>query len=118
MAFGMLEVPDRVVLYEQPLPTWRLTGTLAPRQRDLLTLFGGVIGYDSMLGRSCVDWPPSALRRFMLEHVLLHELGHHHLQHHKGKRTIKIARRRDHEAYAEQWAARRQPRLHALLDAS
>ncbi|MFN9029150.1 MAG: hypothetical protein ACK54C_10115 [Betaproteobacteria bacterium] len=55
MAFGMLEVPDRVVLYEQPLPTWRLTGTLAPRQRDLLTLFGGVIGYDSMLGRSCVD---------------------------------------------------------------
>lgn len=118
LVFGMLEVPGRIVLYEQPLPPWRFTGALAPWQRDLLASFGAVIDYNPMLDRSSIDWPPSALRRFMLSQVLLHELGHHQLQHHKGKRTIRIARRRDHEAHAEQWAARWRPRLQALLDAS
>jgi RNA-splicing ligase RtcB len=47
-----------------------------------------------------------ALKHFMLEGVLLHELGHHVLQHYKGKRPVRIARTRDHEAAAERFASR------------
>jgi hypothetical protein len=40
----------------------------------------------------------------MLEEVLLHEIGHHVLQHHTGKRPVRIARTRDHEAFAAAFA--------------
>jgi Zn-dependent peptidase ImmA (M78 family) len=40
----------------------------------------------------------------MLEEILLHELGHHVLQHEKGKRPERIARTRDHEAFARRFA--------------
>jgi hypothetical protein len=46
------------------------------------------------------------LRKFVLCDVLLHELGHHRLQHEKGKRLARIARTRDHEAYATRIARR------------
>jgi hypothetical protein len=40
----------------------------------------------------------------MLFDVLLHEIGHHVLQHGKGKRLVRIARTRDHEAFATRFA--------------
>lgn len=40
----------------------------------------------------------------MLCEVLLHEMGHHLLQHHKAKRRVRIARTQDHEAAAERFA--------------
>ena len=40
----------------------------------------------------------------MLRDVLLHEIGHHVLQHGKGKRGVRIARTRDHEAFATRFA--------------
>ena len=52
------------------------------------------------VGATLVDWPKDTLRRFMQEKVLLHELGHHVLQHHKGKRPVRVARTRDHESFA------------------
>jgi len=58
-----------------------------------------------------VDWPQDTLWRFMLEEVLLHELGHHVLQHHKGKRPERIARTRDHEAFAARFAEKQRAAL-------
>jgi hypothetical protein len=47
----------------------------------------------------------------MLEEVLLHELGHHVLQYHKGKRLARIARTKDHETFAALFAKRQKSRL-------
>jgi hypothetical protein len=55
-----------------------------------------------------VNWPADTLQRFMLEEVLLHELGHHVLQHNKAKRRPRIARTRDHEAFASLFTKRQQ----------
>ncbi len=43
---------------------------------------------------------------FMIFEVFLHEVGHHILQHNMGKRTERIARTRDHEAFARRFAER------------
>jgi hypothetical protein len=53
-----------------------------------------------------VSWPGDTLRRFMLGHVLAHELGHHVLQHERRLRGERAARTRDHEARADLIAAR------------
>jgi len=45
------------------------------------------------------------LRDFMLFDALMHEIAHHRLQQYTGKRTARIARTADHEAYADQFAA-------------
>jgi Zn-dependent peptidase ImmA (M78 family) len=42
----------------------------------------------------------------MLFDVLMHEVGHHLIQHHKGKRQARVARTRDHEAFADAFARR------------
>jgi hypothetical protein len=63
------------------------------------------------LAATLVDWPADTLRRFILEEVLLHELGHHALQHHKAKRRARIARTKDHEAFAARFAVRQRPAL-------
>ena len=38
--------------------------------------------------------------------VLMHEIGHHLIQHYKGKRTVRRARTADHEAFADRFAQR------------
>jgi Zn-dependent peptidase ImmA (M78 family) len=43
--------------------------------------------------------------------VLLHEIGHHILQQHKGKRRPRIARTRDHEAFAARFAEKHRAKL-------
>src|SRR5947199_189734 len=58
-----------------------------------------------------VGWPKAMLQRFMLEEGLLHELGHHLLQHYKGKRPVRIARARDHEAFAARFAEKQRTAL-------
>ena len=65
---------------------------------------GAVVTRLAEVGATLVDWPLDTLRRFMLEEVLLNELGHHVLQHYKGKRPQRIARTRDHEAFAARFA--------------
>jgi glycerol kinase len=42
----------------------------------------------------------AATLRHQVRVTVLHELGHHVLQHHTGKRRVCIARRADHEAHA------------------
>src|SRR5206468_1152450 len=51
-----------------------------------------------------VEWPGETLRDFMLFDVLMHEIGHHLIQQYTGKRTARVARTREHEAFAELFA--------------
>lgn len=55
------------------------------------------------------------LRDFMRFDVLLHELGHHLLQH-RARKTGEIQRRPDHERFADTFAAQWKPVVQAALD--
>ena len=102
--FGRYYVPGRIILFEQPLPPWRLPGLLKGDVARRLERAGAVVTRLTDVGATLVHWPHATLRRFMLEEVLLHELGHHVLQHHKGKRPVRVARTRDHESFAARFA--------------
>jgi len=103
LVFGRYCSPGRVILFEQLVPPWRLSGRL---QETIVRRFeraGAIVTLLADVRVTLVEWPGDTLRRFMLEDVLLHELGHHVLQHYKGKRLVRIARTRDHEAFASRF---------------
>jgi hypothetical protein len=106
LPLGRLAGPGRIMLFDQPLPPWRLGYVLTATERARLCEAGADIAEDGV-----VHWPGETLRRFMLGHVLAHELGHHVLQHERRLRGERGARTRDHEARAEAVAAQ----LRALL---
>jgi hypothetical protein len=106
LLFGRLFVPGRIVLYEQPSSPWLLTGSLAEEEAERLRSAGAFIEADENGLRTAVLWPDDTLRDFMLFDVLMHEIGHHLIQQYKGKRSERVARTRDHEAFAHQFAAR------------
>ena len=107
LVFGRYQVPGRILLFEQPLPPWRLRGLLGEENIRRFERAGAVVNLLPELGATQVDWPTDTLRRFMLEEVLLHELGHHVLQQYKAKRQVRIARTKDHEGFAARFAARK-----------
>lgn len=107
LLFGALVGPGRVRLYDQPVPPWRLPNALPKKERAILSDAGADLSEDGVL-----SWPGDSLKRFMLGHVLAHEVGHHVLQHERRLRGRRGARTRDHEARAEAVAAR----LRLLLD--
>jgi hypothetical protein len=109
--FGRYHVPGRIVLFEQPMPPWRLPGLLNVEVARRLERAGAVLTLLLEVGATLVDWPHDMLRRFMLEEVFLHELGHHVLQQYKGKRPVRIARTRDHEAFAARFADKQRSAL-------
>jgi hypothetical protein len=102
--FGRYCAPGRIILFEQPMSPWRLSGLLKGDVTRRLERAGAVVTCVADVSATLVHWPYDTLRRFMLEEVLLHELGHHVLQYHKGKRPVRIARTRDHEAFAARFA--------------
>ena len=104
LSLGRLIVPGRIILYDQ-LPTpWRLRG-VAAQDLDRLRVAGSLI--EPLDGNAILaHWPGDSLKRFMLFDVLMHEVGHHLLQHHKGKRLARVARTSDHEAFAAAFARR------------
>lgn len=104
IVFGTLLIPGRIVLYEQPASPWLLPGTLSAKQQEKLRRAGAMVEAMSEPSQTIVSWPGDALRDFMLFDVLMHEIGHHLLQHHKGKRRARVARTADHEALAERFA--------------
>jgi hypothetical protein len=101
LAFAGLIEPGRIVLYDQAPSPWRLGFALASKERAQLQAAGADLREEGV-----VAWPGDTLRRFMLGHVLAHELGHHLLQHERRLRGERAARTRDHEARAEAIAAR------------
>jgi hypothetical protein len=52
-----------------------------------------------------VKWSPVALKEFVLFEGLMHEIGHHLIQQHAGKRTARVMRTADHEKRAAAFAA-------------
>jgi hypothetical protein len=107
LLFGELVGPGQIRLYDQPVPPWRLPYALSEDERAELQKAGADLSEDGV-----VSWPADSLRRFMLGHVLAHELGHHVLQHERRLRGERAARTREHEARAEVVATR----LRELLD--
>jgi hypothetical protein len=99
--FGRYLPLGRVELYEQPMSPWVVLGKVPPAQVRRLRRAGATVRVDAALGTTRIEWPGAALRRFFLHDVLLHELGHHLLQHEKGRGTGRVARTRDHEACAD-----------------
>jgi hypothetical protein len=106
LLFGTLMVPGRIVLYDLPRPPWRLPGRLSAAEQERLRNAGAAVETIDETNQSIVSWPGDTLRDFMLFDVLMHEIGHHLLQHYKGKRRDRIARTHDHEALADRFAAR------------
>ena len=107
LVFGELAGPGQIRLYDQPRPPWRLPYALSKHERMELRDAGADLSEDGV-----VSWPADSLRRFMLAHVLTHELGHHVLQHERRLRGERATRTREHEARADVVATR----LRELLD--
>jgi hypothetical protein len=101
--FGRYCSPGRVILFEQPVPPWRFLGRLQETTVRRFERVGAIVTLSGHVGATLVHWPKETLRCFMLEDVFLHELGHHVLQHYKGKRSVRTARTRDHEAFANRF---------------
>jgi hypothetical protein len=106
LILGRLAGPGHVVLFDQPWSPWILGASMPGRERDWLASAGADVTAPGL-----VTWPGDSLRRFMLGHVLAHEVGHHVLQHERRLRGQQAARTRDHEARAEVIAASLRARL-------
>jgi hypothetical protein len=94
--------PGVVVLYEQPCPPWTIAGRLSPETRRRLHRAGAVVEAGATATR--VDWPRQTLRDFVLLDGLMHEIGHHVVQH-RAHRQRPIMRTVDHERRADAFAA-------------
>jgi hypothetical protein len=106
LVFGRLVGHGQIELYDQPPSPWRLGERCGERDRATFAAAGADVTTDGV-----VAWPADSLRRFMLGHVLAHEIGHHMLQHERRLRGEAAARTRDHEARAEVIAAGLRDRL-------
>ena len=93
-----LRPPGVVVLVEQPRPPWLLAGRLAAESLRRLHRAGAQVRAGATHTR--VDWPDETLRDFVLFDGLMHEIGHHAIQH--DARTMRTA---DHERRADAFAA-------------
>jgi hypothetical protein len=100
LVLGRLVGAGEIALYDQPPSPWRLGQSLSAPDLARLAAAGGDVATDGV-----VAWPDDTLRRFMLGHVLAHELGHHVLQHERRLRGERGARTSEHEARAEAIAA-------------
>jgi hypothetical protein len=89
-----LQVPGRVVLYEQLQPPWSLSD-LSEESIDRLRRAGASV--EEEFGAARVDWTSGALKDFVLFEGLMHEIGHHLIQQHTGKRNVRVMRTADHE---------------------
>jgi hypothetical protein len=90
-----LRRPGHIVLYEQPGPPWTFAGQLHEVSRQRLVRAGAAVREAD--GVTHVAWTAEALRDFMLFDGLMHEIGHHIVEHHM--------RTADHEARADAFAA-------------
>lgn len=99
LQLGRLMIPGQIVLYEQRPSPWYLPGRVDQDETRRLESAGAQL--EVLEAALIVTWPGRTLKEFMLIDVLMHEVGHHLLQHHKGKRLARVARTRDHESFAE-----------------
>jgi hypothetical protein len=98
-----LQVPGTVILYEQRESPWTFAGQPSEESLRRIRDAGAIV--DIGPAATIIDWPGETLAEFMLFDGLMHEVGHHLIQHHTGKRTARVARTADHERAAERFAA-------------
>lgn len=93
-------------IYAVPASPWRLA--FVPCAADLRTFrrYAAHVDVNETARRTAIRWEPNGLTNFFLYEVLAHEIGHHVLQQHKGKRPAQVCRRADHEACADIYARR------------
>jgi len=103
---GTYATPGRVLLFDQPLSPWRLIGSLPASVTAKLRRAGAEIDTGDGGLLTIVTWPGDTLRTFALFDGLMHEIGHHILQHSKGKRVERVLRTGDHEELADRFAQR------------
>jgi hypothetical protein len=103
-AVAALHVPGVVVLFEQPEPPWTVPGRLTGAATARLERAGARVA-DCLAGTR-VDWPGDTLRDFMLFDGLMHEIGHHVIQHAARRRHTRAMRTADHERRADAYATR------------
>ncbi len=103
---GRLEVPGTIVLYDQPVSPWFINGTLPKAEREKLEQAGASIESASDNLHCLIHWNEGDLKNFMLFEVFMHEIGHHLIQQYKGKRSVRVARTKDHEQFAALFAQR------------
>jgi hypothetical protein len=101
---GTYVVPGRVLLFDQSPPPWELAGQLPEVVDQRLRRAGADIEVSAGGLLTVVRWPGDTLRTFMLFDGLMHEIGHHILQHSKGKRGPRVVRTKDHELMADRFA--------------
>jgi hypothetical protein len=106
LLLGTLLVPGRIVLYDQPPSPWLLPGRLSATEQERLSRAGAVIELAGAGSQTVIVWPGTTLRDFMLFDVLMHEVGHHIIQHYKGKRHVRVVRTKNHETFADHFAHR------------
>lgn len=104
LLLGRLIVPGRIVLYDHPSAPWQLAGRLSDQVRDKLRRAGALVESTGTGAYTIVWWPDTTLRDFMLFDVLMHEIGHHVIQQYTGKDRARVARTKDHEAFADRFA--------------
>jgi hypothetical protein len=75
LPFGRFVSIGRIELFEQPVPPWFVGGRLPAAETRRLLHAGASVRADNALGTSWINWRPTALRKFFLHEVLLHELG-------------------------------------------
>ncbi len=106
LILGEYCVPNEVRLYSVPQSPWHLPFLLPEDAQQTMRRYGAQIANDPLRNRSTVTWADADLKQFYVCEVLAHEIGHHLLQHNRGKRPVTICRRRDHERWAENHSRR------------
>ena len=106
LLFGRLEVPGTIILYDQPTSPWFINGIFTSAQTKKLQKAGAVFEIAEGGFQTLVHWSKKDLENFMLFDVFMHEVGHHMIQQYKGKRDVRVARTKDHEAFANMFANR------------
>jgi hypothetical protein len=106
LRFGSLWVPGEIRLFALLPPPWTLPGSLSDEAARRLSAAGAVIERVGGGLQTIVKWPHDTLHDFVLFDVLMHEIGHHIVQQYTGKRTGRVMRTKDHEAFADRFARR------------
>jgi hypothetical protein len=97
-----LRVPGVVLVYEQAESPWVVHGRMSEAAVHQLERAGAVLS--TMDSATRIAWPGETLADCMRFDGLLHEIGHHLIQHHNGKRTARVMRTADHERRAKRFA--------------
>ncbi len=106
IVFAEYVVPGEICLYAVPASPWQFAFVPSRSDCEAFTRHGANVHVDESRRQTTVYWTPTDLKSYLLYEVLAHEIGHHVLQHNKGKRQAQIRRRFDHEACADLYSRR------------